>query len=227
MPAFDEQVLQLLNRHRPESFLRQGRQLQELFAQAKATAVWMYAPGLIDPAARTLDHAHIGHLTGMPVAPLDEPVPDRLVPTEAAQRMAPNAEPFGSGKTDLASQWRILPGPNTVPLATYAHQPDAAAMARTGRDGFVSVHCAGLDLSTGLLRALAREADVWIYCDQGDAVTADRHTLMIHAASTGEKTVRFPRAVTITDALTGAPLGAGHVLKLPMQHTETRLLRLE
>jgi hypothetical protein len=77
-----------------------------------------------------------------------------------------------------------------------------------------------------LLRNAAREADVHIWCKSGDGVYADNRIIALHAVSDGEKSIRFPKAVDISDPF------SGEVLKRDVkQHSfllkrgETKLLK--
>jgi hypothetical protein len=59
------------------------------------------------------------------------------------------------------------------------------------------------------LRAIARRAGVHLYVETGDQVIAGSGFLALHAAWSGERTVRLPVTSRVQDALTGAVLADG------------------
>ena len=61
-------------------------------------------------------------------------------------------------------------------------------------DGFVSVFCGAKILRADLLQALARYAGCHVWSDNTDDILyTDGRFLVLHAAATGERTLRFPR----------------------------------
>ncbi|MCK5801467.1 MAG: hypothetical protein KAI66_01480 [Lentisphaeria bacterium] len=204
------------------------KRFHEILKRRGATAVWLYGPGYVDPERKVLGTEGISALTGMATAQLAHPVPDTLRPVGGmTQLTGPGSETFGTGYSTIKSQWGILPGDSVTPLAVYETEPGTIGAAMTKRLGFTSIHIAGLSVSTELMRGIARQAGVWIYCDSGDAIVADDRFLMIHAASDGLKTIRLPVPRTVRDCLTDEVLVQGDVLKIKMKATETRLLRFE
>jgi hypothetical protein len=77
------------------------------------------------------------------------------------------------------------------------------------------------------LREIFRAANVHIYADSGDVVSASDSALMIHASSTGEKTVRLPKPCRITDLVSGAIQEKTQVFSITMQVGETALFLTE
>jgi hypothetical protein len=75
-----------------------------------------------------------------------------------------------------------------------------------------------------LLRNIARQAGVHIYDDQGDMIWANNTFLAVYSQTAGQRTIRFPRSVTVEDAYEGSKLGTGITsLNLDMSLWETRL----
>ena len=56
---------------------------------------------------------------------------------------------------------------------------------------------------------IARRAGVHVYVDTGDQVIGRAGLLAVHAASSGERTVRLPGSARVTDAFTGRALADG------------------
>lgn len=98
------------------------------------------------------------------------------------------------------------------------------AEKRTG--GRLNVYSGVLQLPASLLRTLAREAGVHIYCDTDDVTTAGNGLVGIHASSDGTKTSNLPREHSVTNALTGESLGKSESFKFEMKMGDTRLLRM-
>ena len=79
----------------------------------------------------------------------------------------------------------------------------------------------------GELHDLCAESGVHLYCDAGDIVYINARYAALHAVTGGEKTLRFPRPVTLTDLLDGAAPQRGKTVALPMNQGETRLFAIE
>ena len=75
------------------------------------------------------------------------------------------------------------------------------------------------------LRDLFRRAGAHIWLDSDDTVGVGRDTVMVHAASDGEKTVRLPRAVDLEDAFGGVTRRSVTELTIPMKRGETSVWR--
>ena len=77
------------------------------------------------------------------------------------------------------------------------------------------------------IRSLAVRAGAHCYIDSGDAVWVGQHYLVLHAASSGEKTVRLPRPRRIRPLFPDGEDFTDDVLSVPMQLAETRVWRLD
>lgn len=71
--------------------------------------------------------------------------------------------------------------------------PDAKELTRRHRDGWVSVFSPQPNLPASVLRRLAAEAGVHIYCDAEEPLYASRHLLAAHTATGGERRFVLPR----------------------------------
>lgn len=77
------------------------------------------------------------------------------------------------------------------------------------------------------LREIFRAADIHIYTDSGDIVSASDSALMIHASSSGNKTIRLPKSCRITDLVSGEIQENTQVFSITMHFGETALFLLE
>jgi len=107
-----------------------------------------------------------------------------------------------------------------------ATSPDGscALAVRRGDDG-TDVFLGTPELTSELVRALARIAGVHLFTEVDAAVWAADPYLSIHAMEDGSVTITTGRAQSVLDALEGTPLGTGPEFVLDMRKGETRVLR--
>jgi hypothetical protein len=78
------------------------------------------------------------------------------------------------------------------------------------------------------MRNIARSAGVHIWLETDDALYADNQFVGVHAATGGTKLLHLPDARSAVDAISGKSLPLEeHTARLPMQQSETVLLRWE
>jgi beta-galactosidase len=80
-------------------------------------------------------------------------------------------------------------------------------------------------LSSELVRIAARKANVHLYTQTDCNVYANGPIVALHASQDGPVTVDAGRRGQIHDVLTGALIGTGPVITLPMKKGDTRVLR--
>ncbi|MCC6446831.1 MAG: beta-galactosidase [Armatimonadetes bacterium] len=201
--------------------------IQSILKRQKATAIWLYAPGYIDPETGRADTAHIGALTGIPVKPLPESLEDVLEPVGNFAQSRGITGLFGSQRRDLKSQWSVEKAEGVDPFAVYTGGGGLVGAAVTEKDGWRSIYFASLYVPAHWLRGIARTAGVRIYCESDDIILGDGRYLSVTASADGEKTIRLPEESVVYDALTGDKLASGRQVGLSLKKGETRLLRLE
>jgi len=183
------------------------QQREELLAQVARqgkVAVWLYAPGLIDERAAA---ANVSRLIGFEVTRIAEPKSGKARLVGNAAKALGVAEGHIFGTTFVPSPlFAVRSGqPDVVALGTYEGGPDIA-MAMKRLPDWTSVFCGTLEMSSEVLRGLARLAAAHIYCDTNDVISARPGFLSIHATATGQKTLVFPREVRLRDLYTGEEL---------------------
>jgi hypothetical protein len=203
----------------------QRKKVQEILRQQKATALFFYAPGYIDPVARTSSMGAVRDLTGMDIIPL-EPPPGKALRLSVDSSISWDY-PGGSGKKKTMMHWQVKPAPGVKPLALYDGGTPAIAAAEVQRDGWRSVYVAVPGAPLSLLRNCARDAGVWLYSEGGDTVLAGGRFIGIHAASDGTKVLRLPHASKVRDVMTGRTVATGDHFEIPMKLGETRLFWAE
>lgn len=210
----------------PNAFVltaEQRAKAREILRAQNATAVWFYAPGFIDPSARSAGTEAMRELTGMDIQPMD-PSEGRTLRLTGGLPCTWE-DPSAIGKNKILQRWQVKPSPGVEPLALYEGGLIGAASIRI--DGWRSVYIASPTAPAEFLRRLARDAGVWLYDESGDTILGGGNFLGIHAAGDGPKSLRLPEKVTARDIMTGTTLPANDRLEIPMQRGETRLFWLE
>ncbi len=179
--------------------------------------VWCYAPGYLLP--NRADPAAMDEITGFK---------HRAISLHSAE-----ATPTEAGrKLGLTQSWG--PKETIQPLFTVeAHSGETLATFSDGSPAVaVRRHQGGLDIFLGvpaltpeLVRALARMSGVHLFTEENTAVWAAEGMLSIQAHKAGPLVIKTGRSRAMSDALTGAKLGRGPSLTLPMEAGEVRVLR--
>lgn len=203
----------------------QRAKAKEILRAQKATAVWFYAPGFIDPATRTAGLETMCELTGMEILPMDQHDGKILRLTSGVP--CTWEDPAAREKNKMLQRWQVKPSPGVETLAVYDGTPGRIGVASVSRDGWRSVYVASPAAPAELLRRLARDAGVWLYCETGDTVMGGGDFLGIHAASDGKKSLLLPQPGTVSDIMTGEKRPVNDRLEIPMKRGETRLFWLE
>lgn len=202
----------------------QRAKAQEILQNQKAVAVWFYAPGYIDPAAKTADVETMHDLTGMEIQPFERTGCKILRLTSGT--LCTWEDPALKGKNNPRVRWQVKPSLGVETLAVYDGSAGAVGAAALQRDGWRSVYIASPGAPVELLRRIAQDAGVWLYNESGDVVMGGGNFLGIHAVSDGQKKLRLPQSVAVTDVMTGRSLETGDHLDFPMKLGETRLFWL-
>lgn len=201
----------------------QRAKAREILRTQKATAVWFYAPGFIDPTTRAAGTETMRELTGMDILPLG--------PSEGKSLRLTGGLPCSwedpSAKNKILQRWQVGPSPGVEPLALYEGTPGLVGAASARLDGWRSVYIASPAVPAEFLRRLARDAGVWLYDESGDTIMGGGNFLGIHATGDGLKSLKLPEKVTARDIMTGATLPANDRMEFPMTRGETRLFWLE
>lgn len=159
-----------------------------------ATSVWVYAPGSVDDTGAGPEACRA--LTGLRLS-FDEREDAVLVETPWGR--CGNPDPQAS-----APLWYCAdPDAEVLGRLQAGGQP---GLVRKQLDDWVSVYSSAPLTDHDVLRRLAREAGVHIYCDQGDAFYMDNRYFSIHAGVAGPREITFARPVTVVDLWTAEVL---------------------
>jgi hypothetical protein len=181
------------------------------------TRVWCYAPGYILPDR--VDVGAMREVTGSAHKKV-EPISAVVTPTQVGKDLGLTAA-WGPEKP-IQPLFAVDASPSET-LATYSDGSAAVAMRKGehGIDVFVGVP----QLTSELVRALARMADVHLFAEEDVALWAADPYISLHALKSGSLTIRTGREGPVVDALDGSEVGRGPEVKLNLRAGETRVLR--
>jgi len=184
---------------------------------ANVTRVWCYAPGYLLPDRFNI--AAMSEVTGFKHRAVS-PGSAEVAPSEAGRKLG-LTESWGPKET-IQPLFTVEANPSET-LATYKDGSPAVAVRRSprGLDIFLGVPA----LTPELVRACARMADVQLFTETNAAVWAAEGFLSIQAHKEGPLVIQTGNSRTVVDALTGAKLGRGPNITLPMAAGEVRVLR--
>ncbi len=168
--------------------------------EAGATALFLYAAGIVDGETASLDHME--RLLGMRVR-VDAPAPLVATLDEAVARehgISGRDRQIGNPRTEHFRY--VIDDPRAEPLARYDDGSVAAAMVPRGKGRII---LSAVPAATAALYKLAaRLAGVHPYSDTDDALYASGGFLVIHTREGGAKRLRFPRTVAkVTEVFSG------------------------
>lgn len=188
-----------------------------LQATRGAAHVWCYAPGYFDGQSVSPDGMR--DLTGFELKKVT-PAKALATPTERGKRLGMQ-QAFGVGKVPQPL-FAAADAAGDEVLATYPDGSAAVAMRRTpdGMSIFVGVP----GLTSELLRVAARAGGVHLFTETDCNVYANGRFLALHASQDGPLAIDVGQAAPIRDVLTGASLGVGPQITLPLKRGETRIL---
>lgn len=174
-----------------------------------AVVLWLYAPGFIDPDAKTVMSVdNVSRTVGMKLGFIENTFfPHfRVNPSShPALALASDTRRYGVIDRDVHSNiWigaTVLPPVYANP-GFYIDDPEATilgryccdgrpAMAMTEHTGFKSIYCAAHVLRSDMLASIANYAGCHLFTQTDDVLYANENFVAIHASSDGHKTIRF------------------------------------
>jgi len=191
-----------------------------LDATRGSLAVWCYAPGYQEPAR--ISPGGMQELTDFR---LEKVSPDAAwaEPTPAGKALG-LAEGFGV-KEPVAP---LFAAADARPEETLDVYPDGrAAVALREREGGWSLFVGPPGLTPDLLRLAARKAGVHLFTETDCNVYANGPFVVLHGARDGPVNLNVGGPGKVRDVLTGATVGEGPRLCLPLGRAETRVLVVE
>ena len=185
-----------------------------------ATSLWCYAPGYQEDRRVSLDSMR--HLTGFRLRPVT-PGSAIATPSAAGKRLG-LSHPFGVDRP-VQPLFAATDAVGGEVLATY-RDGSAAVALRRGRDGS-SLFVGAPGLTSELLRLAARVGGVHLFTETDCNVYASGPFVALHAAQDGPTVLDVGRSGPVHDVMTGAVVGSGPRLTLPLKRGDTRVLSYE
>lgn len=198
----------------------QVKKIHSILAKNKAAALWFYAPGFITYGGVSTGISQL--LTGIKLETV------RKVPRSRLKITAPD-DPLARYLRQDPEYYAFDPGFKPVGngFKTIAEfQGNPAVVSAEAPWGGRSIYSLTRP-TAGLLRGAAEQAGVHIYNRTGDIVGANEGFIMLHAASDGEHCLELPRAMNLTDLLSGKTLQNVRRIERNMKTGDTMLFRIE
>lgn len=223
------------------------RAIREKLRKNHATALFLYGSGVINPDREEIFSAgNITELTSIHMAQNDDAVSGKFKFTPEGDALS-----VGVDRGDIHGDFKRKMWANASSYMNriktcrvnlypefYPDDPEALCAAKlleTGHpalsvkehDGFTSIYCASRYLGADVLRAIARFAGCHIYVDSEDVFYANRHYAVIHAASSGEKTVHLPQKASAYEVYEDRYYSNGSdTITFSMTRGETKMFEL-
>jgi hypothetical protein len=181
--------------------------IKSLLRRDGKVALWMYAPGFVDEDL-SVDHCH--DLTGIRlrmterqwgasiyISKFDHPI-TRQLPTST----------FWGTEMRLGPLFTV-DDPDAVTLGTVVINQGRCepGFVVQEREDWASVYSAAPNIPPGVLKELARYANVHIYCESEDVLYADRAYVALHTVRGGVKTIRLPHRADVWEVYSNRQVG--------------------
>ncbi len=178
-----------------------------------AVALWMYAPGLVNPdREKCMDVANITQTSGITMKVFDGDIAGKFKFNGASHPATDGLDKgqiYGWNYRLMSSNFDystcndssilypcFYPEDEKATVTGNFLEKPLPAFAVKEMDGWTSVYCGARLLRADVLRALAKYAGCHIFSYRDDVIYAGRNYVTIHAASSGEKELFFPKACT-------------------------------
>jgi len=172
----------------------QVRQIQTRLANEHATAIWQHAPGFL--GGSTAGAARTSTLTGITVTQADG-----YPGTSGVGELVSLSWGFGAGGQNTLSPRLVVTDTQVTSLGQWS-QDQKVNSARKSTGGFTSVLLGDFTLGNpDLWRTLFTDAAVHVWDSADDVLLCDSRTLLVHATSTGTRTIELP--APLVDVNTG------------------------
>jgi hypothetical protein len=182
----------------------QRKLIREKVCARGHTVLWFYAPGIVSEHGVSVDA--VSELIGMPLNYRVSSDPTYLA--RPYLRLLSDEVPAGIPLFTFETLSPLFyvddPQATTLGLGGYSFDVLRPAFVRKAIKDWTSFYCSVPVLPPVVIRKIAREAGVHIYSEADDFVAANNWLLAVSAATSGLRTIRLPRALDVTDAMTGA-----------------------
>lgn len=166
------------------------------------TALWIYAPGFIQPGAPTgeLSINHMTDLTGFSFGRSDTPWGPLMHILEFQHPITQGLpqDLFWGTNSRLGPVFHLAElGGTTLGQVVYSQGRCLPGFGVKEFPEWNSIYIAAPNIPAPVLRGIARWAGVHLYNEQGDVLYATPQLLAVHTTAGGERTFRLPRPVEV------------------------------
>jgi hypothetical protein len=181
--------------------------IRERLQRPGKTLVWLYAPALFDEKGlATSESSEVVGMAlrlqswnargGSQITEAKHPITERL---RTIRRL---------GQEEVLNPSYAVSDPQATVLAEYTGSGSASLAVREHPSGWKTVFVGDPHLSMELLRGLFAYAGVHVYDTQDDIVYASEGVLLIHAPTSGQRTLTLPRKALVYDVLENTLIAA-------------------
>ena len=194
------------------------RAIKERLKRERATALWLYAPGFIDPTAeKKMSAENIGDIVGFDIEmendcfdanfrwsgenhKISEGLDKReLFGNMNKKRTFGSLLPFDHSYWDSYLYPLFYPKDESVVNLAYFASTGYPAVSVKELDGYTSIFYGAKHIDSRTLRAIAKFAGVHIYSETDDTIYVGRNYITFHAAKAGKKHIKLPAKSTVTE----------------------------
>jgi hypothetical protein len=220
--------------------------IKEKLRRDGATALWIYAPGYVDPEAEVkMSCEHIRDLTGFECEALFERLDPIFRWTGESRKISEKLDTRAMyGKFERKRRMMLLQ--SNHPSSYYdtylypmIYPTDGEVMARfctygqpavayKEHDGFRSIFYGSKSISAEVVREIARFAGCHIWEEDSNVLYANASYVTHHSSESGEKTVYLPAKYDVYDAYEGNLIAHGvDQIKFKSYFGQTRTFRIK
>ena len=207
-----------------------------------STVLWLYAAGVCNESTtKRFSAEHISDLTGINIKQNNQILNPVFSITDSDNPMVRDVstqhESGYPGRSVLITgtgERTTKPFKNQQMPNFYPDSDDCCVLGRFKENGkpalvykdfpeWRSIYCGTCLVGSELLRCIAKSAGCHIICESDDFIFMNKHFLMIHAASDGQKVLQLPIPYHVVELYSNCDYGTCTVLKLEMTYGETKM----
>lgn len=209
---------------------KQRKNIHERLKNDEATAVWLYAPGIICDDVLSLEN--IRDLTGFSAKRVINESPNVIISdTDSVITKGMEGEKYGTPETALsyprpAFEGRVFYSPVQTPeisVLGLLEGSNIPGLAMRKMDGWTSIYSSGLVFTPDLLKNILTYAGCHLYSlDPKININASSNYISIYSKNKGLHAISFPQSVTVKDVFSNEEYGPGKILKIPFDEKSAK-----
>lgn len=217
---------------------KQRKLVSNIIKKNKASALWIYAPGLLDEKGISINN--VSELTGMNMKMLKSKVKleqelvnkakNPITEKTSLKAIGLMNKPMQKGTEQIDSICPFIypndPGATTLAVNENNGKP---AMAIKEFKDWTSIYAGFYPVEGELLRSIAKHSGVHIYSDnKKDVIYANKTYLALHSTALGKRTITLPQKSNIYDLFDNKLVAKNaKSFTIDLRKPETKLFRIE